>query len=136
MIPEIWVRNSFPVEAIQVTGENIRAVASWCEGSVGQTQSKTYPKAYIDLCTVQYNKVRQTKAYVGDWILKTDEGFKHYRDESFRTAYSKKVSKYEEVLVLVEGAMDGKTAIKDVFGVYLTAEEVAREITRLFEGER
>ena len=134
MIPEIWVRNSFSVEAVQVTGENIRAVASWCEGSVGQTQSKTYPKAYIGLCTVQYNKVRQTKAYVSDWILKTDEGFKHYRDQSFRTTYSKKVSKYDEVLVLVEGAMGGNSYILDPFGEYLRAEDVAREIVRLYEG--
>lgn len=129
---EPWIRNSFEVQAVRITGDNIQAVATWCGGTIGKSSGE-HPKLYVLVNTQQYNKLMQSKAYVGDWVILIDDRFKHYRDESFRAAFHPKVTKFEDVLALVEGAMGGNSYILDPFGEYLRAEDVAREITKLFE---
>jgi hypothetical protein len=87
--PEIWTRNSFDVQAIRVTEANIVDVALWCGGTVG-VSIKDYPKKFIRFGVVQYDKHKEAKAFVGDWIFLIDDEFKHYRDKSFKLAYHKK----------------------------------------------
>jgi hypothetical protein len=86
---EIWVRNSFEVEAVRVTEENLRQVANWTGGDCGRTLSH-HPRNYVLVDTVEYNRLRQTKVFVGDWVIRIEGQFKHYRNDSLRLAYHKK----------------------------------------------
>jgi len=76
-----FVRRSFDVRAVQVTEENFQEVADWTRGGiVGEPGVADYI-----LIKVKHplNK-RQTQAFVGDWVLKTQKGFKVYQDEAFK----------------------------------------------------
>lgn len=132
---EVWIRNSFEVHAVRITEMNLYAVSVWCDGTIHRT-SKGEKEQYIRFGETRYNRIKETNAYIGDWILQSDNGeFKHYRDASFRLAYKPKVRRYEEVLALVEGAMGGNSYNVDGFGQVIQAEEVAREIVKLFGEE-
>ena len=84
---EIWERNSFEVEAVQVTSQNIGAVALWTEGEVCRQQTHN-GRWYVLVDTVEYNRLKQTKVFVGDWVIKVQNQFKHYRNDSLRLAYA------------------------------------------------
>lgn len=92
---EIWERNSFEVEAVQVTSQNIGAVALWTEGEVCRQQTHN-GRWYVLVDTVEYNRLKQTKVFVGDWVIKVQNQFKHYRNDSLRLAYHKKLTDREE----------------------------------------
>lgn len=85
-LTEIWTRKSFPVEAVRITSENIGQVAEWCAGTVCRSSSYT-PELYIALEKTEYNKIRISRAYVGDWILLTNGIFKNYRNDKFRKSF-------------------------------------------------
>lgn len=106
-LTEIWTRNSFDVEAVQVTEENMGRVASWCRGTLALTLTNQ-PEPYIALNVTRSNKHRYVKVWVGDWITQMDGAFKTYRNKSFRFAYQPKKNqdKFNDVLELVREAMD------------------------------
>jgi hypothetical protein len=132
VISETWTRNSFDVEAVRVTEENIREVANWCGGTVAKSLTD-YPKLYISLDTVHYNKHRQTKANIGDWIILVDEEFKHYRDKSFRLAYQSKAAKREAVLEMVREALGITNGTLDPFAeMSVEVENLADKIIEFF----
>src|SRR5687767_10988775 len=83
-----YTRRSFEVEAIRVTNRNFDEVAEWCGGAivVGDDKEDTYIKA-----SVAYGRTeRQTRAYVGDWVLKMGQkSFKIYTDKSFRKCFER-----------------------------------------------
>jgi hypothetical protein len=95
METEIWERNSFEVEAVRVTGGNIREVAEWCSGEVCRTSSHN-SKQYVLVDTVDYNRNHKTKAFVGDWLILVQGQFKHYRDRSIHLAYHRKIETDKE----------------------------------------
>jgi hypothetical protein len=81
---EIYVRKPFEVEAVQVTKENQAEVALWCEGVIeGDEVAKNFIK--VDVPLARY--IRQTQAYVGDWVLKTTTGFRVYTSHAFVKAF-------------------------------------------------
>jgi hypothetical protein len=132
VISEIWTRNSFDVEAVRVTEENIREVANWCGGTVAKSLTD-YPKLYVCLDTVHYNKHRQTKAFVGDWIIHVDDEFKHYRDKSFRLAYQSKAAKREAVLEMVREALGITNGTLDPYAeMSVEVENLADKIIEFF----
>ena len=92
---EIWERNSFEVEAVQVTSQNLGAVALWTEGEVCR-QNTHNGRWYVLVDCVEYNRLRQSKVFVGDWVIKVQNQFKHYRNDSLRLAYHKKLTDREE----------------------------------------
>lgn len=72
------------VEAVQVTVENMAEVAVWCNGSVLTDENgKNFVKAVV----FRPNHERQTRAYVGDWVLKTEIGIKCYTDKAFAKGF-------------------------------------------------
>jgi hypothetical protein len=141
---EIWVRNTFSVEAVRVTEENMRKVANWCDGRIyGQQNLNESVKLYVQFDAVGYSKHYAAKAFVGDWVIRVDGHFKHYTDNAFRRAYQPKTDKLKEVFELVAAAFGkhdeyccsncyGKSGLPSNEQL---SEEAAKEIVKLFEGE-
>lgn len=86
--PKKYVRKPFQVNAVQVTDANFEEVAAWCGGTIVTTRSPQDEKTeeserYIKVEVSRPLNERQTKAYVGDWLLQAAKGFKVYTDGPF-----------------------------------------------------
>lgn len=90
-----YVRKPLYVDAVQVTSDNFAEVIRWCQGEIGSQDSgetqqftdevKVEPsKQFIRIRVHNPQSVRQTKAFVGDWILYTDRGYKIYTEKAFK----------------------------------------------------
>jgi len=84
---QTFVRKPFSVEAVQVTDENMDAVAKWCQGDV-RTADKGDP--FIKVRVHNPLTDRQTKAFVGDWVLYAGKGYKVYTDKAFERSFDPK----------------------------------------------
>jgi len=71
------------VVGVEVTSENMAEVAKWCEG----TMSEVNGIPYIKVATIRPLRVRQTQAFVGDHVLKTQVGLKCYTPKAFARAF-------------------------------------------------
>lgn len=96
-----YTRKPFEVEAVQVTKENFEEVAAWCGGTIVTSRSPKSNEGLFEDATESYIKVdvarplneRQTKAYVGDWLLSAARGFKVYADGPFCRNFTKVTTK-------------------------------------------
>jgi hypothetical protein len=82
-----FARKPFDVEAVQVTSENMDEVAKWCQGSVeidGDSETKEH---YIKVRVLRVLNERQTKAFVGDWVLYAGTGYKVYTNKAFKNSF-------------------------------------------------
>jgi hypothetical protein len=79
-----YSRKPFVVDAIQVTGDNVTAVAEWCNGEVHDANG---PGTYIKVQVKRALSARQTKAFVGDWVLKAGTGYKVYTPNAFANGF-------------------------------------------------
>lgn len=85
-----YVKKPLFVEAVQVTRSNFSSVVKWCDGKVKTERPDHNDKPnqkYIKLQTHNPINTRQTKAYIGDWILKTDRGVKVYTQKAFTESF-------------------------------------------------
>lgn len=85
-----YVRKPLYVDAIRVTKENFEEVLEWCQGDLGSAngiEPDDVPvnpdRHYIRIRVHNPQTPRQTKAFVGDWILYTPRGYKIYTDKAF-----------------------------------------------------
>lgn len=85
-----FVRKPFFVDAVQVTAENIHEVAKWCDGYVLSTfpKGRTGSVDYIQVHVLQPLSVRQTRAFVGDWVLPASVGHKVYTQKAFAQRFN------------------------------------------------
>jgi hypothetical protein len=74
-----YVRKPLYVDAVQVTEENFHELAEWCHGLI--------EGRHIKVRVSNPMSVRQTKAFVGDWLLYTDTGYKIYTDKAFQASF-------------------------------------------------
>ncbi len=81
-----YVRKPFYVDAVQITTENIDEIAQWCEGEVQSDKDGT---KYVKVRVLRPLNDRQTKAYVGDWVLYAGTGFKVYTTKAFGNSFEK-----------------------------------------------
>lgn len=77
-----YARKAFYIDAVQVTPENMDAVAKWASGEV-RTDSDAAGKKHVKVRVHRPLNERQTKAYVGDWVLYAGTGFKVYTTKAF-----------------------------------------------------
>lgn len=78
-----YARKPFEVDAVQVSAENFQEVAEWCGGEI-----KTFPnEQFIKIHVPRVLNERQTKAYIGDWVLKAGQGFKVYTNKGFLKSF-------------------------------------------------
>lgn len=142
-----FIRKPFVVNAIQVTVENMKKVADRCGGEIlshfqkGRTSSVDYIKVPVPTPKNE----RQTRAYVGDWVLALGKGYRVYTDQAFKRDFvdedtSKSTDsefepmKYDKVRDLVKFAMrkqDEATYTGCEFNAHECAESVTRQIMNL-----
>lgn len=79
-----YVRKPLYVDAVQITEENFDEAVRFCfgESAVDEDDQK-----YIQVRVHQPKNQRQTRAYVGDWLLYTQRGYKVYTDKAFHTNF-------------------------------------------------
>jgi hypothetical protein len=90
-----YVRKPLYVDAVQVTEQNFIDIARWCFGEIGNIDetpvdmsSEVEPtKQYIHVRVHNPKNPRQTKAFVGDWILYTERGYKVYTTKAFQANF-------------------------------------------------
>lgn len=75
-----FIRKPFPVEGVRVTKDNMQLVAEWCGGEIRQN-AKGVKHVFIDVHRPMTE--RQTMAFVGDWVLFADRGYKIYTQNAF-----------------------------------------------------
>lgn len=81
-----YARKAFFVQAVQVTAENMEEVAKWAEGEI-QTEEHNKGLKFIFINVQRPMNDRQTKAYVGDWVLSAGTGFKVYTNKAFLSSF-------------------------------------------------
>ena len=90
-----YVRKPLYVDAVQVTEENFSDIARWCFGEIANVDDSPVDKSADPEPSKQYIYVRvhnpknprQTKAFVGDWILYTERGYKVYTTKAFQANF-------------------------------------------------
>lgn len=134
VITQTWVRNSFEIEAVKITRQNIDAVAKWCGGSVLARRVQGEPsRLYVHFGETKYTRVTMTKAFIGDWILMVDDEFKHYRDRSFHMVYQLKAAKREAVLETIRESMGITNGTLDPFAeMSVDVENLTDKIMEFF----
>jgi hypothetical protein len=98
-----FVRKPLYVDAVQVTVENFEEVALWCQGDIANRDGSPLVRQEDNnsvLCinpTTQFIRVRvhspksirQTQAFVGDWVLYTERGYKVYTSSAFDATWDR-----------------------------------------------
>lgn len=79
-----FTRKPFIVEAVQVTAENMFEVAAWCKGEIKKAPDG---KQYIKVEVARPMHERQTMAFVKNWVLSAETGFKVFGDKPFVHSY-------------------------------------------------
>lgn len=85
-----YVRKPLHVDAVRITEENFEEIAAWCQGEIQQDDVPvgTGPgKKFIKIRVHNPKNPRQTKAFVGDWLLYTERGYKVYTNKAFNSSF-------------------------------------------------
>jgi hypothetical protein len=93
-----FIRKPLYVDAVRVTSKNFDEIAAWCQGQVLEDDDpeKGSGKKYIRVRVHNPINPRQTRAYIGDWILYTEKGYKIYSNQAFRASFDE--ASEEEIL--------------------------------------
>lgn len=78
-----YIRKPFNIDAVKVTSQNMSEVAKWVDGDIRTDDLGQYVKVRVHRPLNE----RQTKAYVGDWVLYAGTGYKVYTDKAFRNSF-------------------------------------------------
>lgn len=77
-----YVRRPLYVDAVKVTKENFDDLLAWCQGDLGTVEG--HPDThFIRIRVHNPQSPRQTRAFIGDWILYTERGYKIYTEKAF-----------------------------------------------------
>ena len=84
-----YIRKPLYVAAVRVTEANFDEVVAWCQGEVEQdvVPYEGPGKPYIRVRVHNPKNPRQTKAFVGDWLLYTERGYKVYTNKAFHSSF-------------------------------------------------
>jgi hypothetical protein len=115
-----YVRKPLYVEAVQVTEANFDEMVAWCNGAVEVEEGNG--KKFIRIWVHNPMGPRQTKAFVGDWILRHQKGFKIYTQKAFEASF-------DEVPVTTPPV----TVEREPVEVEIVKEEVVRVPANLVE---
>lgn len=109
-------RKTFDVEYVVVTQENLSEVEAWCEGTVGGEGEDSF----IKLNDKNAMNARQTKAFIGDYVLKYGASFKSFGKKAFYKSFEDVVASGENV------AHSNKIARSAKSGQFVTPDEAVR----------
>lgn len=83
-----YARKPLHVKAVQVSPENISEVSAWCKGVLMSNNLPSGGSApFIKVDVHRPMNERQTKAFVGDFILQSERGFKVYTEKAFYNSF-------------------------------------------------
>jgi len=85
-----YIRKPLYVAAVRVTNGNFEEIADWCQGEIRLDDSESLlnnPRKYVEVRVHNPKNARQTKAYVGDWLLYTEKGYKVYTNKAFHASF-------------------------------------------------
>lgn len=91
-----YIRKPLYVDAVQISAENLAEIADWCQGEVKdyndnalaeQDKGNIAKERYVHVRVHNPKNVRQTKAFVGDWLLYTERGYKVYTQKAFKSSF-------------------------------------------------
>ena len=93
-----YIRKPLYVDAVRVTAANLDDIATWCQGEVAQDEvpGKGTGKKYVKVRVHNPINPRQTKAFVGDWLLYTERGYKVYTNKAFHESFDEVAPATEE----------------------------------------
>lgn len=80
-----YTRKPFDIDAVRVTADNITEVAQWVDGDIRTDDVGQYIKVRVHRPASE----RQTKAYIGDWVLYAGTGYKCYTPAAFNKSFDK-----------------------------------------------
>lgn len=132
MKTEKFLRKSFPVEGIQVTEENFLKVAEWTKGKVCETDATIAEKfnkpvlKWIEIEVKDPKNERQTKAFVGDYVLYANRGFKIYTAGAFERNFEPVFKPAQAPKITADNGHD-KVEIKTVNGDTVATLERSQE---------
>lgn len=89
IITEKYIRKPFSIDAVQVTEENIDEIAKWCGGEIITEKRGRKDIRYVKVRVNRPLNERQTKAFVGDWVLYAGTGYKVYTSKAFDACFEK-----------------------------------------------
>lgn len=78
-----YIRKRFYVEVVEVTAENFEELAKW----VGGVEQQDHSGIYIEVPVSRPQSERQTRAYIGDFVLKANSGFKVFTSGAFAAGF-------------------------------------------------
>lgn len=86
-----YARKTFYVDAIQVTEENMEEVAQLCMGTIENSKGSegATGERYIKVRVHRPLTERQSRAFIGDWVLYAGTGFKVYTPIAFQKSFEK-----------------------------------------------
>lgn len=88
---ETWTRNTYDVEAVRVTDDNLLDVCEWIGGGVRCRTLDDNPKNYILTEAMRTRSIRSTKVFVGDWVVRANGQFLHYHpNQTIELVFHKK----------------------------------------------
>src|SRR4051794_19403406 len=86
---EKYIRKPLYVDAVRITAQNFDDIVSWCQGEVqhDEVPHEGTTKKYIKVRVHNPKNPRQTKAFIGDWLLYTERGYKVYTNKAFHASF-------------------------------------------------
>src|SRR3954464_2573088 len=90
-----YLRKPLYVDAVRITSANFNEVASWCQGEILRDEvinEGFTGKKHIKVRVHNPKNPRQTKAFVGDWLLYTERGYKVYTNKAFHASFDEALS--------------------------------------------
>jgi hypothetical protein len=124
-----YIRKPLYVDAVRITSANFEEIAAWCQGEIQQEDvpGKGMSKKFIRVRVQNPKNPRQTKAFVGDWVLYTETGYKVYTVKAFHAAFDKVES--------VEFVPDSAQAEAEVDEIALAPAETIDEAVQFNQAE-
>lgn len=99
-----FVRKPLFVNAVRITSDNFDEIAEWCQGEVKEGEGSDKKHIKVRVYNPKNARPTKTKAYVGDWLLHTDRGYKVYADKAFIASFEETESnKAKELMAVSEG---------------------------------
>jgi hypothetical protein len=113
-----YVRKPFRVKAVEVTEDNFNEVAQWCNGEIlvaGEEDGTKSGQQFIKVQVKRPLSERQTRAYVGDWVLSALQGpasFKVYTPKAFEDSFDKVVAHMFETVQRMEDRIEREETLE------------------------
>lgn len=82
-----YIKKPLYVDAVRITEDNFWDIVSWCQGEVQEHDAPGDNKKHIRVRVHNPKNQRQTKAFIGDWLLYTERGYKVYTNKAFHASF-------------------------------------------------